>query len=127
MRGSCLCGAVSFTVTGGPAAFYLCHCSRCRKGSGSAHAANLFVPGGQIAWSGGPRAHYAVPESRHQRCFCPTCGSALPVEATDLLVIPAGALDTPVALRPAAHICCADRAEWDHDLNDVPNLPGLPG
>jgi hypothetical protein len=41
--GSCLCGAVTFTVEGAFDRFYLCHCSHCRKDTGSAHAANLFA------------------------------------------------------------------------------------
>jgi hypothetical protein len=42
VTGSCLCGAVSFEVSGAFDSFFLCHCSRCRKDTGSAHAANLF-------------------------------------------------------------------------------------
>jgi hypothetical protein len=37
MKGSCLCGAVRYEVTGTPTAFDLDHCSRCRKSSGSVH------------------------------------------------------------------------------------------
>ena len=44
--GTCLCGAVRFEISGSFERFYLCHCSRCRKGSGSAHAANLFFERG---------------------------------------------------------------------------------
>ena len=41
--GSCLCGEVRFEVTGDFERFFLCHCGRCRKDTGSAHAANLAV------------------------------------------------------------------------------------
>ena len=46
--GSCLCGLVKFEVTPPFAAFRYCHCSRCQKASGSAHAANAFIPATQF-------------------------------------------------------------------------------
>ena len=38
--GKCLCGVVQFRISGEFESFFLCHCSRCRKDSGSAHSAN---------------------------------------------------------------------------------------
>ena len=40
--GSCLCGAVRFEIRGSLERFFLCHCRRCQKDTGTAHAANLF-------------------------------------------------------------------------------------
>ena len=48
--GSCLCGAVRFRIDGAFERFYLCHCSHCRKDTGSAHAANLFSSGARLTW-----------------------------------------------------------------------------
>lgn len=129
--GSCLCGAVRFEISGDFDAFFLCHCTRCRKGSGSAHGANLFANGAKIAWLAGKGeiASFRLSGTRHQRSFCRTCGSALPGTQMDgaLLVVPAGSLDGPVDIRPTAHICCDSRADWDAGLADIPHLPGLPG
>lgn len=129
--GSCLCGTVRFDISGGFDAFFLCHCSRCRKNSGSAHGANLFAAGATIDWMSGADniTSYHLPETQHARSFCKTCGSALPNLQMDgaLLVVPAGSLDTPVDIRPTAHICCASRANWDADLADIPHMDGLPG
>ncbi|WP_331136173.1 GFA family protein [Sphingopyxis sp.] len=129
--GSCLCGIVQFEISGDFDAFFLCHCSRCRKNSGSAHGANLFASNASVAWRSGEAniATYRVPDTRHERSFCMTCGSALPGVRMGgaLLVVPAGSLDGPVDIRPTAHICCASRAEWDADLADVPHIDGLPG
>ncbi|WP_077147915.1 GFA family protein [Sphingopyxis sp. KK2] len=130
-RGACLCGAVRFEISGGFDAFFLCHCSRCRKDSGSAHAANLFSASATIAWLTGKERvkSYRLPGSRHERSFCRECGSALPGIQMDgaLLVVPAGSLDDPIAIRPTAHISCASRADWDVGLELVPALDGLPG
>ncbi|MFC5584756.1 GFA family protein [Nitratireductor kimnyeongensis] len=129
--GTCLCGAVRFQISGSFERFYLCHCARCRKGSGSAHAANLFSSAAEITWLSGKDGieSFRVPDARHRRSFCRTCGSALPrVEAGGAMVIvPAGCLDTPVSMQPTAHICMSSRADWDDGLSEVPRLEGLPG
>lgn len=129
--GSCLCGQVRFEIAGAFDSFFLCHCSRCRKGTGSAHGANLFARGATLNWLSGEDAvsSYAVAETRHSRSFCGTCGSALPQSqfGGGLLIVPAGSLDTPVEIRPTAHICCEDRADWDRDLAAVSQIDGLPG
>ncbi|MCG6858134.1 MAG: GFA family protein, partial [Salaquimonas sp.] len=38
-RGSCLCGAISFAVTGPMRPVVACHCNQCRKQSGHFFAA----------------------------------------------------------------------------------------
>ena len=53
MKGSCLCGAVRFRVTGTPTAFDLCHCLRCRAASGSAFLAELEFKTAEFEWLSG--------------------------------------------------------------------------
>lgn len=131
ISGSCLCGAVHFEILGKLESLFLCHCRRCRKDTGSAHAANLFSTSATLDWISGQNLArtFRLPGTRHQKSFCTVCGSALPyVDAgTGLLVAPAGSLDDPIDIRPNAHICGDNRAEWDHDLEDIPVLAGLPG
>lgn len=43
LMGSCLCSAVKYEVAGEAKRFYHCHCSRCRKATGTGHASNLFL------------------------------------------------------------------------------------
>lgn len=129
--GSCQCGAVRFEIAGSFDAFFLCHCSRCRKDTGSAHGANLFSATAKIAWLSGQDnvRTYRVPDTRHEKSFCAECGAALPRVQMNgaLLVVPAGSLDSPIDMRPNAHICCASRASWDSHLEDIPQMDGLPG
>ncbi|MCB1496711.1 MAG: GFA family protein [Bauldia sp.] len=129
-RGSCLCGTVRFEVDGAFDRFFLCHCDRCRKDTGSAHAANLFSATATLRWVSGEDniATFVLPRTRHTRAFCASCGSALPnVQKDGRLVVPAGSLDTPLAIRPDAHIFVDDRAAWDDHLEDVAMMPGRPG
>jgi hypothetical protein len=127
--GSCLCGQVKFEIEGDFDRFFFCHCQRCRKGTGSAHAANLFSPTARITWlSGQDRIiQHNVPDSRHSRAFCAACGSALPRERPGMLIVPAGSLDTDLHTQPTAHIFVASRANWDKNLEGVPAFDALPG
>jgi hypothetical protein len=129
--GQCLCGAVRFRISGEFESFFLCHCSRCRKDSGSAHSANLFSSKATITWLSGKQnvRIFRLSGSRHVKSFCSTCGSALPFssESDGLLVVPAGSLDSVVGIRPNGHICFSSRADWDDDLGNVTKIAGLPG
>lgn len=129
--GSCLCGDVRFEVLGDFERFFLCHCGRCRKDTGSAHAANLFSSTATLRWVSGEAnvRTFRVPATRHERSFCAECGSALPGMQMNgaLLVVPAGSLDTAIENRPDAHICIASSATWDRHLEDIPRIDGLPG
>jgi hypothetical protein len=110
--------------------FYLCHCQRCRKGSGSAHASNLLSSNAQLTWIAGEDLvkTFRLPTTQHTRSFCLECGSALPSYEGDLLLIPAGSLDnSPVSkLAPSAHIYMKDKAEWDEGLEHVIHFDELP-
>ena len=129
--GRCLCGAVKFQISGDFEHFFLCHCSRCRKDTGSAHSANLFSSTAKITWLSGEKSirNFKLSGSQHAKSFCAECGSALPsIQMNgDLLVVPAGSLDTRIDKRPDAHVCFASRAQWNEDLSDIETIEGLPG
>lgn len=117
MRGSCLCGAVQFEVTAAFEKFYWCHCSRCRKETGSAHASNLFTAPQAVRWLRGretlKRFDLATAKS-FSRAFCSECGAPMPYvnRAGTHLVVPAGALDAEPPLRPQDQLHWASRAGW---------------
>ena len=128
MKGSCLCGAVKFEVEGDFDRFFLCHCSYCRKDTGSAHAANLFTKSALLTWLSGNDLvqTYLHPGTRHIRSFCSIC-SALPTQVEGgAVVLPAGCLDEPSPLSPSAHLYLASKADWDDELSEVPGFDGLP-
>ncbi|MFS0754106.1 GFA family protein [Noviherbaspirillum sp. 1P10PC] len=124
--GSCLCGAVRFEVEGDFEKFFLCHCEHCRKDIGSAHAANLFSSVARLRWIAGEdeTTLFTLPSTRHSKCFCSVCGSALPTLQMEgqMLVVPAGSLDSEVLLRPDVHLFGSSRANWDKELEKIPML-----
>ena len=53
ITGSCLCRAVRYRFEGPIHVFQYCHCSRCRKFTGSAYASNIILDPEQFTWLGG--------------------------------------------------------------------------
>ena len=128
--GSCLCGEVTFEIEGDFEKFYLCHCERCRKDTGSAHAANLFSSTAKLRWLSGQEKvkTFNFRSEGHIKCFCTNCGSALPNIQMDgkLLVVPAGSIDSDIDIKPQGHIYYANKANWDNELENVPKFEELP-
>lgn len=124
-HGSCLCGAVQYEISGEAAKFYHCHCRRCRKATGTGHASNLLVKPGALRWIKGEELikSYKVPEAkRFTNCFCSNCGGRVPrySKETDMIVIPAGSLDSEPTIRPQARIFWGSRADWSCAAGDLP-------
>ncbi|MEC9341187.1 MAG: GFA family protein [Pseudomonadota bacterium] len=120
IAGGCLCGAVRFEIEGPFDHFYMCHCSRCQKVTGSAHASNLFLPVERITWLSGQERikRFDLPEAkRFARAFCTECGSPVPFEsrAVGILVVPAGCLEGDPGIRPEGNIFWPDRTPWYDD------------
>ncbi len=131
LKGSCLCGAVKYEVTGEPKRFYHCYCSRCRKVTGTGHASNMFLEPAALKWLSGEEQvrTFKVPEAkRFTSNFCATCGSRLPRQAkdSDVVVIPAGSLDDAAPINPQARIFFDSRASWCCTDDALPFYPELP-
>jgi hypothetical protein len=125
-RGSCLCGSVKYTTTAELGPFGYCHCTSCRKASGSAHAANAPVPRGHfhlVAGADELREHESTP-GKH-RAFCGRCGSPIYARldaAPDVIRLRLGSLDTPFGERPRAHTWVSDKADWEPIDDGLPQF-----
>jgi len=131
LKGSCLCGAVKYQVNGDPQRFYHCHCSRCRKSSGTGHASNLLITNADLAFTSGESSikQFKVPEAkRFARQFCSHCGSQVArfVPELDAVIIPAGSLDGEIPIKPQARIFWESRADWSCDGDSLPRYEGYP-
>ncbi len=131
IKGSCLCGEVSFEVTGDLMMFQYCHCSRCRKFSGSAHGANIFVRPEQFKWLTGEAqvGTYYVPEAkRFGTAFCKNCGSSLPwsPKGGKVKVVTSGSLDDAPDMKPTQNIYWHDRPDWLPETHELPKFDELP-
>jgi hypothetical protein len=118
MKGSCLCGAVRFSVMGTPTAFDLCHCLRCRAASGSAFLAELEFTTAEfrVAQRGitgqGLRGTSAQLAAGYRRAFCTVCGAPVPIVDREIIRVPAGTLEDDPGVRPQRHIFVDFEAPW---------------
>jgi hypothetical protein len=125
LRGSCLCGAVTYEIRAPFLRFAHCHCSRCRKATGSAHASNVYVAPAQFTWTAGrvETVRFDLPSARSfATTFCRQCGAPLPhhTRSGREVVVPAGSLDQEPQLRPQAHIFWDSRPGWSCTEGDLP-------
>ena len=130
IRGSCLCGAVRFEMDRVVGPFELCHCSRCRKSSGSGYLAGISVKASEFRFVQG-QEHITVFElpveeqpPGYRRPFCRFCGSPVPEPESHgaWREIPAGLLDDDPEIRPDRHIFVECRAPWTPRGDGLPEL-----
>src|SRR5687767_13757072 len=125
-KGSCVCGAVAFELNPPYRFFQYCHCTRCRKRTGSIHAANLAVLVDQFAWVRGEEhvARFELPNATSWcNGFCKQCGSGLPWQTRNgrAVVVPAGALDDDPIERPVRNVWMGSRAAWEVEASSLPS------
>jgi hypothetical protein len=129
-RGSCLCGEVAFEFCEIVGPFELCHCSRCRKTSGSAFVAGLKISaqGFRITRGESQIRDYEAPilerPPAYRVSFCTRCGSPVPhpPPGANELEIHAGLLDDEIDLRPDRHIFIDHKAPWHAPSSDIPAM-----
>jgi hypothetical protein len=115
IHGSCLCGGVRFEIERAVGPFELCHCTRCRKVSGSAY----------LTWLGVRREHLSEAPPPYDTSFCSRCGSQVPNPSRigePWFEIPAGTLDDDPGIQPDKHIYVEFMAPWDHIADDLPQM-----
>ena len=122
-RGSCLCGAVQFEIDGPTTDIGMCHCSKCRKVSGTASNANLMASRDVFRWIEGEGSitKFELPDGWGQ-WRCSTCGSPVPMlhPGGGAYWIPAGLLDSDPGVRVRGHIFVGSKAPWDEIAGDAP-------
>jgi len=130
LTGSCLCGEVTYKVSGESDLFLHCHCLRCRKATGTGHASNLLFKYEEAEWlSGeGKLKTFKVPDAQYfSVTFCSDCGSYLPkfVSQASYAVVPAGTLDVEPGILPKARIFQNSKTEWSCQ-DDLPAFEEYP-
>ncbi len=112
ITGGCQCGRTRFEAPQAPTGGNYCHCSMCRRATGSVVAAIGWVPLAGLKWSREPKVFRSSPAAT--RGFCPDCGSPLYLhyagEAQVGLML--GAFDDPAPHPPASHYGVEARLPW---------------
>jgi hypothetical protein len=130
LKGSCLCGSVSYEADGPLTLMARCHCTQCRKASGAEFATNASVPAAgfrvvtgsellkQFEWSPG-----------EARVFCGRCGSPLFKRSAanpELVRLRLGCLDSEIDEKPVAHVFVAEKPAWSEITDALPQFARRP-
>ena len=129
IKGTCLCGDVSFEIAGRTSEIGQCHCSKCRKVSGTDGNAVFYVAVKNFTWLRGGETSlrtYEVPGGNGWKStFCNRCGSPAPHTNNDgkIYFVPAGLLDDDPGHRGyAAHIYVGSKAAWTRITDGAPQF-----
>jgi hypothetical protein len=125
LKGSCLCGKVTYAIQGELGDGYFCHCQRCRKAGGSVFAANARIAKEQFKLLTGHEVfkRHHVQATDVSRWFCGDCGSPIISERVNppVMAVRLGTLDTPLSTSPIkGHIFVGSKAEWLEIHDDLP-------
>lgn len=123
MKGSCLCKAVSFDIDGTVHNARYCHCTNCRKFSGTAYAAWGLVPTDKLTISPADGGVTKFDSGGGLRVFCSTCGSPLwyePAGMPQYRGIPLGVIDDRNVPAPQIHLWTKSKAPWVTVADDLP-------
>lgn len=111
--GGCSCGRVRYRLIGEPFLVGVCHCTKCRKESGSMFAA-------YAKW---PIAAFEVTgevETYEGRSFCPICGSRLfNLHDADVEIRLGSLDDAPTGLTPTQEGWIVRREHWLEAIRTV--------
>ncbi len=131
VTGSCLCGAVRFSVRLPTLFCGHCHCSICRRSHGAAFGTWFGVVRDQVSVEAGEAEIGRFQSSDHgTRFFCLRCGSPVFFESTrnpERVEIPLASMHDPIDRRPEAHIYFDHRASWVVVDDDLPRMGGPSG
>ncbi len=119
LKGSCLCGDISFSTEAEPQGPSMCHCSQCRKQSGGVWS-SAYVNDTDLSINGAVRWFSTSPTAK--RGSCPRCGSFLFWKAHDenTTSFALGAVDGPTGLSLQKHIFVADKGDYYDIADSVP-------
>ena len=122
--GGCLCGQVRFRLAGELIWAGYCHCSSCRRFTGSVVTNWVGVRDTDVVFTSGQPAQFT--QAGVDRGFCRDCGSSLTYRADrfpDYLQVHIGALDDCEAVQPMAHVHYAEKPGWFEVADQLPRYP----
>jgi len=130
VQGSCLCGAIRFSVAQALEDVSYCHCSICRKATGSAFGAYGATAINNFSYLQGQALirDYRVSD-RLSKQFCSLCGSTLVThhqDEPDIYHISLGCIADNITLKPRYHQFIGSKANWYEPNDGLPQYSEWP-
>ena len=126
--GRCYCGAVQYEVTGEFAYALNCHCSNCRRTTGSAFKPFAGIAREALQVTLGEAGVMRYGDELAHDAHCRACGSLLYslVREGRYVHVTLGTLEGDPGIRPGAHIFVGSKAPWFTITDDLPHFEELP-
>ena len=128
IEGGCLCGGVRYEVRGAFLRAGHCHCSRCRRHSGTAVCTQGRVRREDFRLTKGAGLVRAFrPAGGAVNAFSSVCGSSLfggTWPEGPEVSIRLGSVDGDPGIRPQCHTFVGSKAPWDEISDDLPQHDG---
>ncbi len=126
LAGSCLCGAVRYAVEDAFEYALNCHCSNCRRATGSAFKPFAGIGRDSLSITGGEDSLLIYGDADGRDVRCGACGSLLFSVVRDgaYVHVSLGTLVDAPSIRPSAHIFVGSMAPWHTITDDLPRYEG---
>ena len=126
LTGGCLCGAVRYAVADEFVYAANCHCSDCRRATGSAFKPFAGIEREKFALTKGEDGLLLFGDERGHDAHCKLCGSLLYSLVRDgaFVHVAMGTLVDDPSIRPGRHIFVGSKAPWFEITDDLPQYQG---
>ncbi len=128
LTGKCLCGAVHYAVADEFVYAANCHCSNCRRTTGSAFKPFAGIERHKLSVVSGADKLMIYGEENAHDAHCISCGSLLYSLVRDgaYVHVAMGTLVDAPTIRPTAHIFVGSKAPWDLICDGLPEFDAFP-
>ena len=122
LNGKCLCGAVHYAVADEFVYAANCHCSNCRRATGSAFKPFAGIPRDKLSITKGDEDLMTFGEETSHDAHCRRCGSLLYSVVRDgaYVHVAMGTLVDDPSIRPTKHIFVGSKAPWFTITDNLP-------
>jgi hypothetical protein len=126
LAGKCFCGAVQYAVADCFGYAANCHCSNCRRTTGSAFKPFAGIEREKFALTSGADQLLIFGEENGHDAHCRICGSLLYSLVRDgaYVHVAMGTLVDDPTIRPTRHIFVGSKAPWFAIADDLPQFEG---
>jgi hypothetical protein len=128
LAGKCFCGAVHYAVEDAFRYAMNCHCSNCRRTTGSAFKPFAGIERDRFAVTTGADSLLVYGDARNNDTHCRKCGSLLYSIVRDgaFVHVAMGTLVDEPSIRPSRHIFVGSKAPWFTITDDLPQHEAFP-
>ena len=122
LAGECFCRAVGYSVADEFAYAMNCHCSGCRRATGSAFKPFAGIARDRLSVTRGEDKLTIYGDEANHDVHCAQCGSLLYSVVRDgaFVHVAMGTLVDKPSIRPTAHIFVGSKAPWFAITDDLP-------